>query len=321
MRRREFIIAGLAWTVPAHAKQASKPIVGFFRSTPSSPFRHAVAAFHNGLSQMGFVEGANVAVEYRYADNDVTRLPSLATDLISRGPAVIVGNLLAVQAVRAADPTIPLVFVVGDDPVKMGLVASLNRPGGDATGIIFFGGGALDAKRLEMLHEIDPRQRTFGVLLDSDYPEAERGLPSLREAARSLGREIVVVKVSANEIKDGFDRLVAAQVGVVLISGSPVFSARRPELVALAARHRLPASYDQREFVDAGGLMSYGASFADAYRQAGVYVGRILKGEKPSELPVAQPTTFELVINLRTVKALGLTIPPTLLARADEVIE
>jgi putative ABC transport system substrate-binding protein len=315
------MIAGLAWTLPANAQQASKPIIGFFRSTPSAPFRHAVPAFHNGLRQMGFVEGTNVAVEYRYADNDVARLPSLAADLISRRPAVIVGNLLAVQAVRAADPTIPLVFVVGDDPVKMGLVASLNRPGGNATGISFFGGGTLDAKRLEMLHEIDPRQRTVGVLLNSDYPEAERGLPSLREAARSLGREIVVVKVSENELNSGFDRLVASQVSVVLVSGSPVFSARRPELVSLAARHRLPASYDQREFVHAGGLMSYGASLADAYRQAGVYVGRILNGEKPGEIPVAQPTTFELVLNLKTANALGLTMPPTLLARADEVIE
>ena len=322
-RRREVLalLGAIAWISESQAQQVTKPVIGFLRSTSSRPFEHLVSAFRDGLRETGFVEGVNVAVGYRYADNDLARLPSLVSELGSRRAAVIVGNRLAVQAVMAADPTMPVVFAVAEDPVETGLVSSLSRPSGNATGVSFFGGAALDVKRLEILHEIIPAGLPIAVLLDVEYGQGERALPSVAAAARSLRRAIIVVRSSWAELNAAFDDVARAQAGALLVSGSPGFTSRQHELVTLAARHGLPASYDQRAYVELGGLMSYAADLSGAYRQVGIYAGRILKGDKPADLPVALPTKFELVINLRTARSLGLMIPPSLLARADEVIE
>ena len=298
------------------------PVVGFLRSTPAAPFQHLLAALRQGLNDEGLVEGKSVAIEQRSADNLPDRLPGLVAELVRHPVAVFVGNGPAMQAAKAATTTIPIVFVVGDDPVKSGLVASLNRPAGNLTGVTFFGGGQLNPKRMELLHELVPKVRTIAVLADPGYEAFVRDMPHTEAAGRTLGREIVVVKAATEaELEPAFARIVQAGAGAILVSGGPFFTSRRRTLVALAARHALPAIYDLREFVDAGGLISYSASIVGAYRQAGVYAGRILKGAKPSELPVLQPTTFELVINLKTAKALGLEVPPMLLARADEVVE
>ena len=315
MRRREFIAGLTAWTGFAHAQQPVIPVVAGLRSTPAEPFRHLVTPFREGLGEAGFVEGRDIRVEHLNADNDLARLSRLAAELIGRQPAVIVGNGLAVDAVRQLDSTVPIVFVVGDDPVRRGLVDSLNRPGGSTTGITFFGGGSLDVKRLELLHELVPQARTMGVLLDADYaPGAE--LPNIEAAARVLGKTVTALRASTRDLDVGFAEIMKAKPDALLVSGSPAFTSRRHALVALTAEYGLPASYDQRVFVEAGGLMSYGTNFPAAFRQAGIYVGRILKGEKPSELPVLQPTTFELAVNLRTAKALGLQVPPR---RGDRV--
>jgi len=292
------------------------------RTTPAAPFTALVAALGQGLGDEGFVEGRNVALEQRYADNQLDRLPVLAADLVRRQVSVIVGNVGAVDAARAVTTTIPIVFVTGEDPVKTGLVASLNRPEANLTGVTFFGGSTLNAKQLELLREIVPKATVLGVLGDVNYPPFEAQLPDAEVAGRALGRRIVVVKVSSErEFEGAFARIMQAGAGALLVSGSPFFTSQRRALVALAARHAIPAIYDQRDCVVDGGLISYSASFTGAYRQAGAYVGKILKGAKPAELPVLQPTTFELVLNLKTAKALGLDVPPTLLARADEVIE
>ena len=256
-----------------------------------------------------------------YANNNLARLRALASDLVSRRAAVVVGNDAAVQAVKAVDPSTPLVFVLGDDPVRRGLVASLNRPGGNITGLTFFGGASLDVKRLELLHEILPHGQTVAVLIDPGSSAGEVEFPKVQAAARSLGRTIVVVRTNGDNLEAAVTNVVASQARALLVSGSPAFTSRHLTLVGLTARYRLADSYDQRSFVAAGGLMSYGADFAAAYRQAGLYVARILSGAKPGELPVLQPSTFEFAINLQTAKALGLTIPPSLLAQADEVIE
>jgi putative tryptophan/tyrosine transport system substrate-binding protein len=325
MRRRDFLsllASASAYGSRAGAQQGSAArVVGFLRSTPAEPFTHLVTPFRDGLREGGYEEGRNVTVEYLHANNDLARLRALASDLVSRRAAVVVGNDAAVRAVKAVDPSTPLVFVVGHDPVKAGLVASLNRPGGNITGLTFFGGASLDAKRLELLHEILPQGQTVAALVDSGYPAGEAELPKLEAAARALGRTIIVVRTNGDELAAAVESVGASQAKAVLVSGSPAFTSRRHTLVALTARHRLADSYDQRAFVAAGGLMSYGADFAAAYRQAGLYVARILSGAKPGELPVSQPSTFELAINLKTAKALGLTIPPSLLAQADEVIE
>jgi putative ABC transport system substrate-binding protein len=326
VRRREFITllggAVAAWPLAAHAQQSAMPVVGFFRSTPAAPSQHLVAALRQGLNEEGFVEGKNVVIEQRWADNRLDRLPDLAADLVHRQVAAIVGNSLAVDAIKAATTTIPIVFITGDDPVKTGLVASLNRPGGNLTGVTFFGGWQLGAKRLEVLSDLISKAAVFAVLGDVSYPASEAGLPAVEAAGRALGRQIVVVKVSSErEFEDAFAKIVQAGAGALLVSGSPFFTSQRRALVALAARHAIPAIYDQRDFVVDGGLMSYSASFTGAYRQAGIYVGKILKGAKPSELPVLQPTTFEFVLNLKTAKALGLDAPQSIQLRADEVIE
>jgi putative ABC transport system substrate-binding protein len=307
----------VAWPLPLGAQQAM-PVIGFFRSTPSSPFTHLLNAFRLGLAETGFVEGQNVLIEQRWADNQPHRLSALAADLVSRQVRVIVGNGPAMEAAKVATPTIPIVFVVGDDPI---LVSSLSRPTGNVTGVSFFGGGELNAKRLEILHELAPKASVIAVLLDRDYAALVSGLPDLKMAIRTLGKRALIVEIGSDrELNEAFST-IAQSGGVLLVSGGPLFTSNRRTLVALAAQHSITAIYDLREFVEAGGLISYSASISAAYRQAGAYVGRILKGTHPSELPVMQPTQFELVIDTRTAKALGLAIPRTLLARADEVIE
>jgi ABC-type uncharacterized transport system substrate-binding protein len=324
-RRREFIalLGGAAsWPVAARAQQAQMPVVGFLRSTPANPFTKLVDEFRLGLSETGFIEGANVAVEYRYADNHLDRLPILATDLVRRSVNVIVGNSLAAEAARSVTTSIPIVFITADDPVARGLVSSLGRPGGNLTGLTFFGGGLLGAKRVEILHEVVPKASIVGVLIDPNWPGAKAELPDVQAAAHALGHQIEVAEAAnAGEFDAAFATLQRAGARALVVAGSPMFNSERRALVGLAARRGLPAIYDIREHVQAGGLVSYGASLPGAYHQAGIYAGRILKGSKPSELPVLQPTILELVINLKTAKALGLEIPPTLLARADEVIE
>jgi len=326
MRRRDFVLcaAGVlaGWPLATRGQSASVPVVGFLRSSPAAPFTSLVAAFRQGLKDEGFVEGETVAIDYRWADNQVDRLPELASDLVRRGVAAIVGNGAAVKAARAVTTSIPIVFVVGDDPVKRGLVRSLNRPGGNVTGVTFFGGALLAAKRIELLHELVPGRTPVAILLDKTYPWFEAELPGMKAAANTLGRETVVVRASSErDFEAVFGVIKGAHAGALLVGGGPMLTSRRRQLVSLAARHGLPAIYDQRVYVASGGLISYGTSFPGAYRQAGVYTGRILKGASPADLPVLQPATFELAVNLRTAKALGLRVPPSILARADEVIE
>ena len=324
MRRREFIAVlsgAAAWPLAARAQQPAMPVVGLFRSTTAAPFTRVVEELRRGLSEQGFIEGRNVVLEQRWANNQLDRLPALAADLVRQKPAVIVANTPALQVARTASPTTPMVFVVGDDPVKMGLVTSLNRPEGNVTGVTFFGGSLLGAKRLELLHELIPKMAVVAILMDRDSV-FEIGLPDIEAAARVLGVKIVPIKVASDHDLDAaFDRIIGAKSDAVLFGGGPMLRSQLKQVVALASRHAIPTIYELRDYVEAGGLLSYAASFPGAYRQAGIYAGLILKGVKPSELPVLQPTTFEMAINLRTAKALGLDVPPTLLARADEVIE
>jgi putative tryptophan/tyrosine transport system substrate-binding protein len=327
MDRRSFIgrLAGglLATPLSARAQRQAVPAIGFLRTTPSGPFADIVVAFRQGLNETGFVEGQNVAVEYRWADNHLDRLPRLATDLVRRQVAVIVGNSLAAEAAKAVSTTIPIVFVTDDDPVTRGLVTSLSHPGGNVTGITFFGGGELAAKRLELLHELVPGATVVAFLMDPNSPGSRAVLPDVEAAARIIGQlRIVVVKAaSERELEPAFATMVQANTRALMVSGSPLFTSLRRQLIALAARHAIPAIYDVREYVEAGGLISYAGSFTAAYRQAGMYAGRILKGDKPAEMPVSQPTKFELVVNRRTAKALAVTIPQSLFVRADQVIQ
>jgi len=323
MPRRAFISllgGAAAWPVAARAEQAAMPVIGFFRSTPSAPFAHLVTAFRDGLKETGLVEGQNVAIEQRWADNHLDWLPGLAADLVRRHVAVIVGNGPAVQAAKAATRSIPIVFVIGDDPVRAGYVASLNRPDGNLTGLTFFG-NQLGAKRVELLHELVPGAASIAFLIDpNSFAAAE--LRDVETAGRAIGRRIAVVRAaSQGELAAAFGAIVRAGAGALLLGGGPLFTSNRREIVALAARHAIPAMYDVPDYVQSGGFISYGGSFREAYREAGVYAGKIVKGVKPADLPVQQPTKFEIAINLGTAKALGLEIPSTLLARADEVIE
>jgi putative ABC transport system substrate-binding protein len=328
MRRREFVTliggAAAAWPLTASAQQPTMPVVGFLHSASVASFADLVAAFRKGLSEAGYVEGQNVAIEYRWADGHNERLPALAAELVGLRVDVIVTpvSTAATLAAKAATAVIPIVFVIGADPVKIGLVASLNRPGGNATGISDIG-VELGAKRLGLLHELLPNAARFGVLVNPDNPGiTEPFLSELQTAASGIGRQIEVVTASTNSAIDiAFATLVKGRADAFLISPEALFVTRRVQLLTLAARHALPALYHRREFTDAGGLMSYGSSLADQFRQTGIYAGRILKGEKPADLPVMQPTKFEFVINLQTAKTLGIDIPPMLLARADEVIE
>jgi len=324
MRRRECITllgGAVAWPFGVRAQQPTMPVIGFLRSTPAKPFAHIVAAFREGLKETGFVEGQSIAIEQRWADNQLDRLPELAADLIHRQAAVIVCNGLAVDAARSAAAATPIVFVVGGDPVALGLVSSLNRPGGNLTGLTFFG-NKLGAKRVEMLRELVPGAGVFASLVDPNFPEAVLEAHEVEDAARNIGQQIVPVNVAnEHEFDAAFTTIVQTGARALVVIGSPFFTSQSRTLVALSARHAIPAIYDLRDYVAVGGLISYSASFTDAYRQAGVYAGRILKGAKPSELPVLQPTAFELAINLKTAKTLGLTFPPSFRLRADEVIE
>ena len=327
MRRREFIRvlgAGLvAWPIAARAQQPALPAVGWLSIRTAADSKFAINAFGQGLKETGYVSGGNIAIEYRWAEHELHRLPELAADLVRRRVNVIavLGSSDAALEAKKATTEIPIVFANGADPVKVGLVASLNKPGGNLTGVTFIT-AELGAKRLELLHELVPQADLIAVLLRSGRPDIGFQEAEARRAARAIGKQVRIFFVETESALDSafatFDQL---GVRAVLVGTDPFFTAQRFRLTALAARYRVPAIYTLREYTDAGGLVSYGASLTDAFRHAGVYVGRILGGMKPSDLPVVQPTTLELVINAKTAKALGLTVPPTLLARADEVIE
>jgi len=323
--RRELLAAlsgaAAAWPLVARAQQPAIPVVGFLNSASADGYAVMADAFKEGLKETGYVEGRNVAIEYRWADNQLDRLPSLVADLLRRPVAVIVGNTPSALAAKAATKTVPIVFATGGNPVREGLVASLNRPGGNVTGVSFIS-VELGAKRLGLLRELRPGAARIAVFVDPKFPTIERFISEVRDAASAMGQQIEVLYIGSDrEIESAFTMLVQRGAGALLCGSGGLLYSRRDLIVALAARHRTPAIYDQRDYVAAGGLMSYAPSFTDAYRQAGIYAGRILKGEKPAGLPVMQPTKFELVINLTTAKALGLDVPPTLLATADEVIE
>jgi putative ABC transport system substrate-binding protein len=324
MRRRDFIVAlGGAAVMPfaARAQQTTMPVVAFVRDTSMAPFAHLVTAFRQGLKEAGFVEGQNVTVELRSADGQPDRLPALMVDLLRRPVAVIVGNLNSTLAAKAATTTVPIVFATGSDPVAAGLVASLNRPGGNVTGVNFFF-GVLGAKRLDLLRQSVPRATTIAMLVNPGNLNTEAERRDVQRAAQSIGQQLVILDVrSDRDIETAFATLVQHGAGALLVGSGGFMNAHRQRVIALAARHGLPASYVWRDSAEAGGLMSYGPSQSDAHRQAGIYAGRILKGEKPADMPVMQSSKFELVINLKTAKALGLEFNPQLLSIADELIE
>jgi putative ABC transport system substrate-binding protein len=327
MKRREFITllgGAAAWPLAARAQQQAMPVVGFLHSASAATYSHLVAAFRKGLSEAGFIEGQNVAIEYRWGEGHNDRLPALAAELVRQQVAVIVtpGSTAATLAAKGATSTIPIVFLSAVDPVKTGLVAALNRPGGNVTGTSDIG-LELVAKRLGILHELLPGATRFAVLVNPDNPAVtETFVTEGRTAASAIGRQIEVITASTNrDIDSAFATLVKKHMDALLISTDALFVTRRVQLVTLAARHALPAMYFRREFTEAGGLMSYGSNLADQFRLNGIYAGRILKGETPAEIPVQLPTKFEFVVNLQTAKTLGIEIPTNLLARADEVIE
>jgi putative ABC transport system substrate-binding protein len=327
MRRREFIsllgCAAATWPLAARAQQPAMPVIGYLSARSPEDTTHLVEAFRRGLSEAGFVEGQNVTIEYRWALGQADRLPGLAADLVRKPVTVLVttGGESAALAAKAATSTIPIAFIIGGDPVKLGLATTYSRPGGNATGISILT-ATLEPKRLELLRELVPQASTIGALLDPKFPPYESQLRDLREAARALDLQVQELRASNEaEIDLAFEAVARQRIAALTVVAGPFFDTRRDKLVSLAARYALPTMYHFREFAEAGGLMSYGIDSRVAYRQIGVYAGGILKGEKPGELPVLQPTKFELVINLKTAKALGLRVPLTLQVAADDVVE
>ena len=304
----------------ARAQPPAMPVIGFVRSGSLKGTETLVGAFREGLKETGYVEGQNVAIEFRSADDHHERLPAIIAELIRRPAAVLVANAAAAGAAKAATTTVPIVFATGGDPVKDNLVASFGRPGGNITGVTFF--GSLGPKKLELVRELVPKTRTIGVLVNPNSPPSRAEGTDVLTAARAVGQRALILNIrNEGDFDTAFATLVRERAGALLVTGESLFTGRRDKLVALAARYAVPTIYSVTLFVEAGGLMSYGASITDAYRQVGIYTGRILKGEKPTELPVIQATKFDLIINLKAAKALGLTIPPSLLLRADRLIE
>jgi putative ABC transport system substrate-binding protein len=328
MRRREFFMlvggAAAAWPLAGRAQQPVIPVVGFLNTQSADVFAYLVAGFRRGLREAGYVEDRNVAIEYRWAENHNDRLPALAADLVHRQVTVIAatGGSISALAAKSATTTIPIVFVLGDlDPVRAGIVASLNRPGGNVTGVSMLI-SLLGAKRLELLHELVPNITVISMLVNPNFPDTPTQVRDVHEAARALGLRIEVHNASTeSEVVEGFAALAREGAGALMISADPFLTSRPDRVAALAARHRLPTIGPLRDFAEAGGLITYGPNLADSYRQAGIYVGSILKGAKPADLPVLQPTKWECVINLKTAKALGIDVPPKLLVFADETIE
>jgi putative ABC transport system substrate-binding protein len=325
MNRREFITllgGAAAWPLAARA-QSTMPVIGFLSSLAPSDLTHVMPAFQQGLDRAGFVEGRNVAIEYRWAEGDYHRLPALAADLVSRKVAVIaaISGTPAALAAKAATTTIPIVFAIGGDPVAPGLVSTLSRPGGNVTGVSFFNAPVV-SKRLDLARELAPSGSTIAILVNPNNPPSAAEGTAVQAAAMAVGQPLRIVTASTqNEIDAAFAAIKEERIGAVLVSPDPLFFSERVKLVVLMARHALPTIFADPEHIRAGGLISYGSSRTDAYRQAGDYVGRVVRGEKPGELPVVLPTKFHLVINLKTAKSLGIEVPGTVLARADEVIE
>jgi len=327
MDRRAFVrsVAGGLFAVPlaARAQQPAIPVIGYLNGASAAEFPHLLAGFRKGLSETGYTEGRNVTIEYRYAEGRYDRLPALAADLVNRRVSAIVATAgtPTIRAAKAATSTIPIVFVIGGDPVMFGIVATLSRPGGNITGITLLD-SEVTAKRLGLLLELVPTATVIGGLTNPNNPISEPQVKELQAAARTHGRQLLVLEASTeSDFAAAFAAIDRQHVDALLVAGDPFFDDRRTQLVSLAALHKVPASYIRREFIAEGGLLSYGPDVPDAFRQAGIYAGRILKGEKPPELPVMQPTKFEMAINLKTAKALGLAIPQSVLLRADEVIE
>jgi putative tryptophan/tyrosine transport system substrate-binding protein len=326
VRRRAFITllgGSAAWPSVARAQQPAMPVIGFLSSRSADDSTRATAQFRQGLAEAGYVEGRNVAIEFRWAQGQFNRLPTLATELVSRPVAVLaaVGGAQTPRAAMAATTSIPIVFGIGEDPVKEGLVPNLNRPGANVTGVTFFT-AILGAKRLGLLRDLVPGAEVIALLVNQNSSQGQGQIKDVQEAARGLGQRLVVLNGGSDEeIDAAFAGLAQQQVGALMVGSDPFFDPRRGRLIALVARHAVPALYHFRDYPLEGGLLSYGASIADLYRQVGEYVGRVLKGDKPADLPVMLPTKFELVINLKTAQALGLAIPPGVLAIADEVIE
>jgi putative ABC transport system substrate-binding protein len=321
VKRRQFItlLGGAVWPLAARAQQVAMPLIGVLSTRAPGADPHLLTALHRGLKEAGFVEGQNLRIEYRFAANQYDRLPMLAADLVGRRVVLIVS--MGTPAAKAATATIPVVFGIGDDPVQLGLVASLARPGGNLTGITTLS-AELGSKRLELVRELVPKAALAGVLVNPTNVNAEAVLKDLQAAARAIGLQIHLLQASTErEIEAAFANLLALRAGGLMVGTDPFFNSRSEQLAQLALRHAVPTVFQFREFAAAGGLMSYGGSVTEVYRLAGIYAGRILKGEKPVDLPVHQSTKVEMILNLKTAKALGLEVPPMLLARADEVIE
>jgi putative ABC transport system substrate-binding protein len=325
MRRRQVIKllggAAAAWPLAAHAQQPAKPMIGFLRSASLANAGPLVTAFRQGLKEAGYVEGQNVIIEFRSAEGHNDELPKLVAELLRLPVAVMVCNVTAATAAKAVTSTVPIVFATGDDPIAEGLVTSLNRPGGNVTGVSFLG-NALGAKQVELLRQLAPNATTIAVPVDTNYQGSATDLKNVERAAHSFRQNLIILRASnERDLETASATLAEQHADAIIALGAAFFLSQRDRIIAVAERYKLPAIYQVQDFAIAGGLMSYGASISDAYRQAGIYAARILKGEKPADLPVMQPTKFELIINLKTAKALGLTVPPNLLALADEVIE